>query len=239
VVRPFNAMMLSGGTDDPGDDILDPNYKVPDWDLLQLRDFRKSGFGITPATASRLQYPAMEIDRTVNITPYGTAAKGETLRYTVKITNRSSDPAYMEFCAAEQGCDYNGVDYVNLVVREKIPVGTKLNRALGKATVCGDEIIFNGKKYVGETQNGIPCGIGYLYETYEKMYKGTFCNGLPHGIGATYKLIDGKWTPYDYERDCTDTGYSYGSWGIFAEGEKMPGMTWEEFFDKYEPLKKV
>ena len=114
----------------------------------------------------------------------------------------------------------------------------KFGYADGRA-VCGDEIIFNGKKYVGETQNGIPCGIGCLYETHEKMYKGTFCNGLPHGIGATYKLIDGKWTPYDYERDCTDTGYSYGSWGIFAEGEKMPGMTWEEFFDKYEPLKKV
>ena len=105
--------------------------------------------------------------------------------------------------------------------------------------IVGDEIIFNGKKYVGETHNGIPFGIGCLYETDEKMYKGTFCNGLPHGIGATYKLIDGKWTPYDYERDSTDTGYSYGSWGIFAEGEKMPWMTWEEFFDKYDPLKKV
>ena len=149
VIRPFNAMMLPGGTDDPGDDILDPNYKVPDWDLLQLRDFRKSGFGITPATASRLQYPAMEIDRTVNITPYGTAAKGETLRYTVKITNRSSDPAYMEVCTAEQGSDYNGEDYVNLVVKEKVPAGTKLNRVLGKAEVKGDEITWTVNIPVG------------------------------------------------------------------------------------------
>lgn len=106
-------------------------------------------------------------------------------------------------------------------------------------SIDGEEIVYNGKKYVGETRDGVPNGIGRVYETDEKMYIGTFCDGRPFGIGATYKLIEGEWIPYDFLKDMKDRGYDYNSWGIFAEGELMPGMTPEEFFDKYIPMKKV
>ncbi|MBE6694292.1 MAG: hypothetical protein E7589_05980 [Ruminococcaceae bacterium] len=103
----------------------------------------------------------------------------------------------------------------------------------------GSEMLYNGKKYIGEAVGGVPHGIGCMYESDEKMYKGTFKDGKYHGIGATYKLIDGEWTPYDFAGNIPTTAYSYNSWGIFAEGELCPDMTLEEFFDKYEQLKKV
>ena len=59
------------------------------------------------------------------------------------------------------------------------------------------------------------------------------------GIGATYKRIDGEWKPYDFVRDIKDEDYYSNSWGIFANGEFQPNMTWEEFFDQYESVKKV
>ena len=71
------------------------------------------------------------------------------------------------------------------------------------------------------------------------MLIGSFQNGKAHGIGATYKLIDGKWLPYDFVNDRKDESYDRRSWGIFANGEFQPTMTWEEFFDTYAPVKKV
>ena len=91
--------------------------------------------------------------------------------------------------------------------------------------------IYNGQEYVGEAKDGIPNGIGRLYETNEKMLYGTFKDGKLYGIGATYKKIDGEWIPYDYESDYKDLKYFYNSWGIFVEGKLMPKMTWEEFLN--------
>ena len=100
----------------------------------------------------------------------------------------------------------------------------------------GEKLIYNGQKYVGELKDGIPNGIGRLYETDEKMLYGTFKDGKLHGIGATYKKLDGKWIPYDYESDYKDPKYFYNSWGIFVEGKLMPKMTWEEFLNAQEKL---
>ena len=103
----------------------------------------------------------------------------------------------------------------------------------------GNEIVYEGKKYIGEVSDGAPNGIGCLFEGDERMLKGTFKNGRLHGIGATYRLINDKWTPYDYTDDRVDGYYYRNSWGIFANGEFMPDMSWEEFFDKYEKVKKI
>ena len=103
----------------------------------------------------------------------------------------------------------------------------------------GEELIYDGKKYIGEAEKGVPCGIGCLFESDEKLIKGTFKNGKPHGICATYKRIDGEWTPYDFVNDRKDLDYYFNSWGIFADGEFQPKMTWEEFFEIYEKVKKV
>ena len=97
----------------------------------------------------------------------------------------------------------------------------------------GEEITYNGKRYVGETVDGVPNGIGCIFESETKMIKGTFRGGLVHGIGATYVLRDGEWVPFDYVREISDRAFSYDSWGIFAEGEFMPDMTFEEFYKRY------
>lgn len=103
----------------------------------------------------------------------------------------------------------------------------------------GDEILYDGKKYVGEAVNGVPCGIGCLFEDKDKMLIGTFTDGKLHGIGCTYKLIEGEWIPYDYENEHEDKSCSYNSWGIYAYGFFKPDMTWEVFFDSYSDVKKV
>ena len=103
----------------------------------------------------------------------------------------------------------------------------------------GEALVYDGKKYIGEAVSGVPCGIGCLFESDEKLIKGTFKNGKLHGVGATYKRIDGEWKPYDFVRDIKDEDYYSNSWGIFANGEFQPNMTWEEFFDQYESVKKV
>ncbi len=103
----------------------------------------------------------------------------------------------------------------------------------------GEEIIYEGKKYIGELFNGIPNGVGCLFESEEKMIKGTFKNGKPHGVGATYKFIKEKWIPYDFVNEREDNSYSYKSWGIYINGEFEPDITWEEFFERCESVKKV
>ncbi len=82
-------------------------------------------FTVTEAAASRVEYPAMEIDRTVSITPYGTAYTGQTLTYTVAISNETTNASYLTFRQAENAA-YAGENYQDLVVTEKIPAGTTL-----------------------------------------------------------------------------------------------------------------
>ncbi len=103
----------------------------------------------------------------------------------------------------------------------------------------GAEIIYDGKKYIGEAVDGVPNGIGCLFVSDEKMVIGTFKNGKPHGFGATYKFLDGKWIPYDFERELKDQDFYRGSVSLYGEGEVLTDASWEEFFDKYEDVKKV
>lgn len=85
---------------------------------------RDPGFTMPKDTLSRLAYPGMEIDRTVDITPFGTAAAGQELTYSVKISNMSNNTKYM---AAKQVAEaaYAGVPYEDLVVTETVPTGTE------------------------------------------------------------------------------------------------------------------
>ena len=75
--------------------------------------------GKLAVTQSRQQYPGIEIDRTVSITPYGTASTGEKLTYKVVISNLSNDPDFVSY-------GYKGETYNGLVVTEPIPEGTVL-----------------------------------------------------------------------------------------------------------------
>ena len=103
----------------------------------------------------------------------------------------------------------------------------------------GHELVYDGKKYIGEQSGGIPDGIGCLFDGEDEMTMGTFRDGKLHGIGATFKRLDGEWVPYDRKEGRSESSGIRNSYGIFAEGELLPDTSWEEFFDKYESLKKV
>ena len=109
----------------------------------------------------------------------------------------------------------------------------------------GEEIVYEGKRYIGEAVNGVPCGIGCLFQGKNKMLKGTFKDGKLHGIGCTYRKVDGKWFPFDFKlkyvfKELLDENdYPNDSWGIFVNGKYQSDMTWEEFFDAYSDVKKV
>ncbi|MBP3633653.1 MAG: InlB B-repeat-containing protein [Oscillospiraceae bacterium] len=108
VFRPTEFLVAKDTDGNLGNDIVrDPNFVMP------------------ADTVSRLEYPGMEIDRTVDITPFGTASVGQELTYSVKISNLSSDSKYL---AAKQVADrsYAGVDYEDLIVIETVPEGTNL-----------------------------------------------------------------------------------------------------------------
>ena len=140
IIRPLNVLTKDAGTGNPGDDILDTEYVLPKYPLRRPENLQESGYTITPATYSRLQYPGLCIDRTVDITPYGTAEKDGTLTYSVTLSNRSDNPLYDTYWSAIYGKPYYGQDHTGIVVTEKVPAGTELVHASGNATVNGDTI---------------------------------------------------------------------------------------------------
>lgn len=108
VLRPLNALVTDDGDADPGNDRAQSDvYNLPN------------------ATKSRLEYPGMEIDRTVEITPYGSTFTRDTLTYCVAVSNESNQVLYEEFQQSKNP-DYAGMAYENLVVTEKVPAGTAI-----------------------------------------------------------------------------------------------------------------
>ena len=104
------------------------DYYTKDYDGDPANDiikFNGEAVEISEATKSRMEYPAMEIDRTVDITPYGTAEKGGTLTYTVKVSNKSDDANYRKWMRVDDAA-YAAVNYKGVVISEKIPQGTEL-----------------------------------------------------------------------------------------------------------------
>ena len=113
LLRPSLSLCKDDGDGIPGNDlVIDPKYALP------------------KSTESRMDYPGMEIDRTVDITPYGTAVQGEELTYTIKISNKSDESNYVKF-HTYGGSFYTPADYVSLPVSEPIPEGTQFVRATG------------------------------------------------------------------------------------------------------------
>lgn len=156
VLRPLNLLTIDDGDGDPSNDKLNPDYVLNTGLLKYQLDFDKtnevktSGYGIDETTATRLQYPGMNIDRTVNIKPYGTAVKGDTITYSVKITNNSSNDKYVAFRQSGGDTGYAGEDYENLWVVEHIPANTEFVEAPG-ATRVGDTLRWNITVPAGET----------------------------------------------------------------------------------------
>ena len=112
VFRPLDAFVEEASETDKGEDVINLSDAIEDAAKLD-------------AAASRLAYPAMEIDRTVDITPYGAISTNGVLTYNVAVSNKSNDPQYLTYCQSENQ-DYAGESYTDLVVTETIPEGTEL-----------------------------------------------------------------------------------------------------------------
>ena len=127
VIRPLDALCADDGDENPGNDPLDSAYVQPRWDDLKYpENLKTSGFDITGETLTRLEYPGMEIDRTVSGTQFGSAVSGGTLTYSVKISNMSDTADYCTWRGAYYGSEYSGEDYSGLAVTETVPDGTEL-----------------------------------------------------------------------------------------------------------------
>ena len=109
------------------DGVLGNDIMLLDGDVLSVKE----------STKSRIEYPAMDIDRTVDITPYGSAAKGETLTYSIKITNNTKEKNWVEW---RHELGYSGEAYEDLAVSETVPAGTVFLSASEGYVLDGDKI---------------------------------------------------------------------------------------------------
>ena len=89
IVRPLDVLTLDDVDADAANDKLDVDnvldtgklkYELANNDLSPVPT---TGFTITESTYSRLQFPGMDIDRTVSVKNYGTVVKGGQLTYTI------------------------------------------------------------------------------------------------------------------------------------------------------------
>ncbi|MBQ2325101.1 MAG: DUF11 domain-containing protein, partial [Clostridia bacterium] len=100
VIRPLELIVKSGYDEDDGNDIV-------------------KGITIPESTKTRMEYPMLEIDRTVDVNPFGMAVEGENLTYTIKLSNNTNDVGYIKWSNKDKR------SYDNIVVTEKIPEGTE------------------------------------------------------------------------------------------------------------------
>ena len=112
--RPLEFFVEDGYDDNPENDIV-------------------KGLIIPEKTKSRIKYPMMSIDRTVDITPYGTTFNGDELTYTIEIANKTNMPVmHLTNGFSEDifydtlGLDHTKVIYNDLEVSEVIPEGCDL-----------------------------------------------------------------------------------------------------------------
>ena len=136
IVRPLDVLTLDDADADAANDKLDLGYVLDTGKLkyeLENNDLSPvptTGFKITDATYSRLQFPGMDIDRTVSVKNYGTVAKGGQLTYTITITNNSNNTDYPTAATA----------YTGLVVTETVPANTTYVSNVGGGAYAGGKI---------------------------------------------------------------------------------------------------
>ena len=132
VVRPLNLLTIDDGDGDPSNDKLDLDY-VLDIGVLESQlannenhPTKTSDYGIPDATWTRMEYPGMNIDRTVNISLHRSATKGDRLTYRVTITNNSNNANYSAYRSIGSDTFYMGQAYIDLPISETVPEYTKL-----------------------------------------------------------------------------------------------------------------
>lgn len=106
-VRPLEFVVKMGYDEDPANDIV-KDLTIPE------------------KTKSRLKYPMLDIDRTVDITHAGTAVKGGEITYSVEISNKSDNASYLEWLELSKSNLKGNYTYDNICVTETIPEGCEL-----------------------------------------------------------------------------------------------------------------
>ena len=162
VLRPLDLLTTDDGDDDPSNDLLnlnyyhaaveyktDTGYETLTWQLEQdTVELAHTGYTIQPDTYTRMMFPMMNINRTVNIGAYGTAVKGGTITYTVEIRNQSNDAKYIQ----TRGDGYAGEDYIGLPIMETIPANVEFVSATDGYTIDENGVLrWNIDVSAGET----------------------------------------------------------------------------------------
>ena len=171
IVRPLDVLTLDDVDADAANDKLDVDYVLDTGKLKyelannDLSPVPTTGFTITESTYSRLQFPGMDIDRTVSVKNYGTVVKDGQLTYTIKITNNSNNSNYPKAATA----------YSGLVVTETVPANTAYVSNVGGGTYANGKITWNVNvpagasvtlsytvTATGNVGDKIVCGGGYV-----------------------------------------------------------------------------
>lgn len=155
ILRPLDLLTVDDSDGDPSNDVLDEDYVLNVGRLHAQLPFDNkvlmtSGYSIQDSAYSRLAYPAMNINRTVNITPYGTAVKSDTLTYTIEISNESNNADYVAYHSYGSDTAYAGTAYHGLHITEIIPENTVLMSAPG-AVLDGNTLHWEVDVPVGQT----------------------------------------------------------------------------------------
>lgn len=139
VIRPLDLLCIDDGDGDPSNDLLNPEYYHTGLDnnIWQIAhdtvELAHTGYTIQDHIYTRMAYPMMNINRTVDVGPYGTAVKGDTITYSVEIRNQSNNEKYI----TTKGEGYTGEDYVGVPIAETLPEGVELVSTNADAIIDG------------------------------------------------------------------------------------------------------
>ena len=153
--------------------------KIDTYTLIRPLLVSESQYPLTTAAKARLQYPRIKTERTVSTGAFGSATTGDTLTYTIKITNNSKN------------------DYGTLPVTETVPAGTEL---------VGSSVKDSGKESGGKISwtVSVPAGksvtLSYNVKVTAKrgeaiVAKDGSVGGVPSNTLTTYisgKAVDAK-----------------------------------------------
>jgi len=171
---------------------------------------------ITPSGLSRLKYPGMEIDRTVDISPYGTAPQGGEITYRIQISNKSDHPVYSQH-RKDIDSTYAPVNYTQLSVIETVPEGTELIWAPG-AEINGNKLSWKLDIPASKTQTvfytvRVTAPIGAYITNSGGMVDQIPSNTIINQVGQP-KLQEKKFEKaqlLEYIRQCRLTGTAFAA----------------------------
>ena len=171
---------------------------------------------IAPSGLSRLKYPGMEIDRTVDISPYGTAPHMGEITYRIQISNKSDHPVYSQF-RRDIDPAFAPVDYLQLPVTETVPAGTELVWAPG-AEVTGDQLCWKLDIPAGKVQTvfytvRVTAPVGSLITNNGGLVDRIPSNTLVNQVGQPKRQEKRfeKARLLEYVRQCKATGTAFAA----------------------------